>query len=67
MTVVSLSKQVERLPSSVRAALLQRQLSHRQAAEQIGMSYADLCRFELGKKDVRLSTARRLIAWLEAE
>lgn len=63
--VVQLSKELCALPSKVRAVRVQRGLSHRQAAEEIGMAYADLCRFEQGKKDVRLSTALKLTDWME--
>ena len=65
--VVRLSKQLDTLPAEVRAARLQRGLSHRQAATEMGVAYADLCRFENGKKDPQLSTIKKLAAWLEAQ
>lgn len=52
------------LPDLFRAERERRGLSHRQAAEQIGYSYADLCRFEKGRKDPRLSVVVRMVEWL---
>jgi len=60
MTLVNL----EELPELTRSVRLRRQLSQRVAAEQIGMAYADLCRFELRKKDVRMSTLVKVVDWL---
>lgn len=42
-------------------------LTLRDAAAEIGMQYADLCRFEKGHLDVRLSTLLKITDWLEAD
>lgn len=55
---------LDSMPADVRAERQRRGLSHRSAAEQIGIAYADLCRFELGHKDCRLSTLRAIAAWM---
>ena len=49
----------------VREERLRRGLSLRDAAEQIGYSFADLHRFENGKKDVRVSTAMAMLRWAD--
>jgi transcriptional regulator with XRE-family HTH domain len=62
---VKFSDELNELRARVKLTRQQRNLSHRQAGEQIGMAYADLCRFENGLKDPRLSTVQKLVAWLE--
>ena len=56
---------LERLPDLVRLTRLARGLSLRQAAEEIPYGYGDLCRFEHGQKDVRVSTAIAMLRWCE--
>lgn len=67
LRVVPLSNQLDQLPAKVRAARLQRGLSHRLAAAEIGMQYADLCRFEKGHLDCRASTLRKIADWVDAQ
>lgn len=55
------------LPDLVREERLRRGLSLRTAAAEIGYTYADLCRFENGAKDVRASTAVAMLRWLDAD
>ena len=56
---------LEFLPAVVREERLRRGLSLRDAAEQIGYSFADLHRFENGQKDVRVSTAMAMLRWAD--
>ena len=58
---------LEWLPALVRVERLRRGLSLRTAAAEIGYTYADLCRFENGSKDVRVSTAVAMLRWLDAD
>ncbi len=56
---------LEFLPAVMREERLRRGLSLRDAAKQIGYSFADLHRFENGKKDVRVSTAMAMLRWVD--
>lgn len=58
------ARDLERLHVEMKAERLRRGLSLRDAADQIGYSFADLCRFEKGKKDVRVSTAIAMLRWM---
>lgn len=55
------------LPEIVREERRRRGLSVRQAANEMGYSFADLTRFELGRKDARLSTVIKMLNWLDEE
>jgi hypothetical protein len=54
---------LENLPAVVREKRQREGLSHEALGELIGVAYGDLCRFELGKKDPRLSTVVKLVRW----
>jgi transcriptional regulator with XRE-family HTH domain len=56
---------LEFLPAVVRGERLRRGLSLRDAGEQIGYAFADLHRFEKGRKDVRVSTAMAMLRWVD--
>lgn len=66
MTYWAMIDALEWLPALVREERLRRGLSLRTAAAEIGYTYADLCRFENGSKDVRASTAVAMLRWLDA-
>lgn len=55
---------LEDLPVIVRTERKRRGLSHKRAAEDIGYAYADLCRFENGKKNPTLPQLVRLLRWV---
>lgn len=55
---------VELLPSLVRSERRRRGLTIREAADEMGYSYADLCRFELGGKQPALPSILKMLKWL---
>jgi ribosome-binding protein aMBF1 (putative translation factor) len=55
---------LEGLPELVRSERQRRGIGHRQAAPEMGYTYADLCRFEQGEKIPRLDAAVRMLRWL---
>lgn len=61
------SRALECLTSRVREVRAQRRLSLRVAAEQIGMGFAELSRFENGKLDPKLSTVQKIADWIDAD
>lgn len=58
--------QLECLPALVREARRVRKVSLAVAASQIPYSFADLSRFENGKKDPSLASAINMLRWLSA-
>lgn len=63
----TLADVLETLPERIAHLIKQRGVSYRTAADQIGVSYADLHRFCAGKKDMRLSSLVRIVRWVEAQ
>jgi DNA-binding Xre family transcriptional regulator len=64
-TVPSVSDALRACFSRTRVLRQQRHLGLREAAAQIGITHADLSRFENGLLDVRLSTLLKIIDWME--
>lgn len=55
---------LDMLPALMRSSRLVRGLSLREAADQIPYPFADLCRFESGRKNPTLSSVVAMIRWL---
>lgn len=58
---------VAHTPIVVRNVRHRRELSYREAADEIGISHSTLWRFEQGRDHVDAGTVLRILAWLDAQ
>ena len=55
---------LDHLPDLLRNERTRRGLSQRAVADEVGVGYAELCRYERRKSSPSLETALRLLFWL---
>lgn len=60
-----LADRIAALPHACRHVRSVYRLHLREAADQIGVGYADLSRFERGELDVRMSTLVKIARWVD--
>lgn len=63
---MDLAERIAALPDATKRARLLDRLHQRDAAPQIGITPADLSRFERGELDVRMSTLIKIARWVDA-